>query len=1068
MSQLQSNITLPIPESINGFITDASVTDIVASIENNLDIFGDAIGNLYGQGDYQYSLPKLINSLSQSIGSEIHDPAIPFGQQIQNATESFVLNGSKEAVLSLNYVNLVSLEGFDSGNTSVGTYTVTSDPTTMTDFEVFIVDRLLFFKNPPFAFTIEYEGVFPSTVYGIQGYKPNIIPNPLSPSFQKPVLTNSSGRIRVSVGNANYIDIANSFNNTYDVALDSYLSQFIDGSGSTPCPKEYISAYLIGGTVTKINAENIYIIDEKTFEIDTQDPINISTSIIIISISNTSIKQWIYYLVRELHNHKHDGSDISSSLSHGKLTGVIPSSTNDDINYSKSVIPNNEHVNYLHREGYTEDPGSYNNAMLGDLLISSTDPDNLFNNTNSDSNKIIFGEANGGGHSIYRDSDKESLQFTSASNGIRISYEFNNGNKKAIAISNGATEHYIGNDSISNSLVLASSSDDILFAKYDSLNNEYDMQNIIFNKATCSTVLFEDIEVSKDTNSLVFTSLNPLANIKTAMPFLIVDSNKDSGITFVDLLNNKYANIFAAANDGTKATLLDNKLVVKSKGDVFFLKDTTAISNVITHDKAKIYAGDSLFYTVGTTKSTDTIKNGISFGEDHWIYMTSQGVNPGNILVIEANNKVIFAKPNIAIEVDTPTYTDIHANDIVSHGKIIGDITTESGIIDSLTVNNALVCTNNSTATFNGEVFFNESITFNDDVGINVLNVTTTGNFNGQLNANSADIQYLTGSVSNNLRGQILFTAHATNPSSFVCNVPSEFNEQTNFKGLTEFSNSAEFTSNLAVSGSTTLGQASISTATIATANIATATIGVLNVSTNVNTTASIVCQDIRANGNIECYGLAKFGLGGSNTEFSSNIILGNSVKITGNNTEISGIKTPVYIYDYDSPSSLIPNENKGEVVTIEYLVNTVKSIVRISLLETLYPVGSIYMNASNQANPGIPTGPFGSSHFGRWEKYAEGRVILGAGYMTDMNGEYKTFIPGATGGEYSHRLDVTELPPHSHEYTSLPGNNNRGSGAGSVASNARQPAQTGQTGGNQPHNNIQPYVAASIWIRTA
>lgn len=1062
MSQLQSNITLPIPESINGFITDASVTDIVASIENNLDIFGDAIGNLYGQGDYQYSLPKLINSLSQSIGSEIHDPAIPFGQQIQNATESFVLNGSKEAVLSLNYVNLVSLEGFDSGNTSVGTYTVTSDPTTMTDFEVFIVDRLLFFKNPPFAFTIEYEGVFPSTVYGMQGYKPNIIPNPLSPSFQKPVLTNSSGRIRVSVGNANYIDIANSFNNTYDVALDSYLSQFIDGSGSTPCPKEYISAYLIGGTVTKINAENIYIIDEKTFEIDTQDPINISTSIIIISISNTSIKQWIYYLVRELHNHKHDGSDISSSLSHGKLTGVIPSSTNDDINYSKSVIPNNEHVNYLHREGYTEDPGSYNNAMLGDLLISSTDPDNLFNNTNSDSNKIIFGEANGGGHSIYRDSDKESLQFTSASNGIRISYEFNNGNKKAIAISNGATEHYIGNDSISNSLVLASSSDDILFAKYDSLNNEYDMQNIIFNKATCSTVLFEDIEVSKDTNSLVFTSLNPLANIKTAMPFLIVDSNKDSGVTFVDLLNNKYANIFAAANDGTKATLLDNKLVVKSKGDVFFLKDTTAISNVITHDKAKIYAGDSLFYTVGTTKSTDTIKNGISFGEDHWIYMTSQGVNPGNILVIEANNKVIFAKPNIAIEVDAPTYTDIHANDIVSHGKIIGDITTENGIIDSLTVNNALVCTNNSTATFNGEVFFNESITFNDDVGINVLNVTTTGNFNGQLNANSADIQNLTGSVSTSLRGQIEFSPHTTNPSSFVCNVPSTFNQATTFTGTPTFNTPI----NIDSSTITTLVSTNLTSAvaTITSASIGTLTItNVLN-TVGINTPTLDTDNDgIVVNGRIQQIGSSLPNI----MQAKLNIAGGIDITATGQSIKMNN--------GFIENMEMKPVPADKDVANVKFVRDEIAATSLSALLEATYPVGTVYTNTVNPDNPGTSSGPFGVNYFGSWSAYAPGRVIVGHGTTTDARSETLTMANAATGGEFKHVTSIQEMPAHSHTYTRLgPSGASKNGGFHAVYQTASTVA-TSVVGGDgvtvgsvTPHNNMQPYVVARMWVRTA
>lgn len=49
------------------------------------------------------------------------------------------------------------------------------------------------------------------------------------------------------------------------------------------------------------------------------------------------------------------------------------------------------------------------------------------------------------------------------------------------------------------------------------------------------------------------------------------------------------------------------------------------------------------------------------------------------------------------------------------------------------------------------------------------------------------------------------------------------------------------------------------------------------------------------------------------------------------------------------------------------------------------------------------------------WEVFAPGRVLIGAGTGTDVNGTSMTFAVGATGGEYSHQLTVGELPSHNH-----------------------------------------------------
>ena len=80
----------------------------------------------------------------------------------------------------------------------------------------------------------------------------------------------------------------------------------------------------------------------------------------------------------------------------------------------------------------------------------------------------------------------------------------------------------------------------------------------------------------------------------------------------------------------------------------------------------------------------------------------------------------------------------------------------------------------------------------------------------------------------------------------------------------------------------------------------------------------------------------------------------------------------------------------------------------------------------------------------------------------------------GATGGEYKHKLTVSEIPSHHHTY-----NNNlwvQNGGYGSINASASSgankanitSAQSNSTGGGSSHNNIQPYIVVYLWKRTA
>lgn len=122
-----------------------------------------------------------------------------------------------------------------------------------------------------------------------------------------------------------------------------------------------------------------------------------------------------------------------------------------------------------------------------------------------------------------------------------------------------------------------------------------------------------------------------------------------------------------------------------------------------------------------------------------------------------------------------------------------------------------------------------------------------------------------------------------------------------------------------------------------------------------------------------------------------------------------------------------------------------------------LYPVGSIYMSV-NSTNP--------SNYFGgTWEQIKD-TFLLACG---------DTYANGATGGEATHTLTEAEMPSHRHGFHIF-----NTYGAGNFRETAcRGSNSTGEvdwkggqateyTGGNQPHNNMPPYLAVYIWKRIA
>ena len=131
------------------------------------------------------------------------------------------------------------------------------------------------------------------------------------------------------------------------------------------------------------------------------------------------------------------------------------------------------------------------------------------------------------------------------------------------------------------------------------------------------------------------------------------------------------------------------------------------------------------------------------------------------------------------------------------------------------------------------------------------------------------------------------------------------------------------------------------------------------------------------------------------------------------------------------------------------------------SLLDMVYPVGSIYLSVSGTD----PQTLFG----GTWARL-EDVFLLAAGAK---------HAAGSTGGEESHILTEPEIAPHKHAMAYGPESSASSTGfpygiaAGSATNSAggrgyASNLGTFSAGGGQPHNKMPPYLAVYTWKRTA
>jgi hypothetical protein len=144
------------------------------------------------------------------------------------------------------------------------------------------------------------------------------------------------------------------------------------------------------------------------------------------------------------------------------------------------------------------------------------------------------------------------------------------------------------------------------------------------------------------------------------------------------------------------------------------------------------------------------------------------------------------------------------------------------------------------------------------------------------------------------------------------------------------------------------------------------------------------------------------------------------------------------------------------------------------SVVSALYPVGSIYTNATSGVNPATLFG------FGTWAAFGAGRVMVG---LDAGNALFD--VAGDTGGSadaivVSHTHTATSTvtdPGHAHTFAGAVNPGGSGSDRNGVAvTKTTDSAVTGitvattnaSTGSSGTNANYQPFITVYMWRRTA
>ena len=232
------------------------------------------------------------------------------------------------------------------------------------------------------------------------------------------------------------------------------------------------------------------------------------------------------------------------------------------------------------------------------------------------------------------------------------------------------------------------------------------------------------------------------------------------------------------------------------------------------------------------------------------------------------------------------------------------------------------------------------------------------------------------------------------------------------------------------------------------------------NITTSNASVGNMTVDNIITSGNITA---AHFSGNGSNLTSIT------GANITGNVANAINLVTNGTISSSVTGVTQTTQDNSNKIATTAFVQ---------SVLQTLYPIGSIYTNAVDNTNPSILFG------FGIWVSFAAGRVLLahGSGFFTGVTGgsanavvvaHTHSAISNVTDPGHLHQSQYDGRTPNGIDYV---GGGDEIAGLGRNYNYPTTSAVTGisvntsilSTGTSGVNENLPPYIVVYMWRRTA
>lgn len=178
--------------------------------------------------------------------------------------------------------------------------------------------------------------------------------------------------------------------------------------------------------------------------------------------------------------------------------------------------------------------------------------------------------------------------------------------------------------------------------------------------------------------------------------------------------------------------------------------------------------------------------------------------------------------------------------------------------------------------------------------------------------------------------------------------------------------------------------------------------------------------------------------------------------------------------FDINNPNELTKQSIADDTSDVRWASAT-------DLLESIYPIGQIYMNANNPANPKDYMG------FGEWTRFGEGRVLVGWNQKDPNDNDFginnnanNNHSAGGTGGTRANKLVAQQIPAIVTDKKVLEKSDTGeviiGQCQSDPSSELEGPgykkytevnAGMGQSkGANNTVNNLMPYITVNCWLR--